>query len=88
MIKGVSCSSTWSITSTFSFLLLVVWKHRLGEDTLTIKSVRMSVLDCQSNVNNDVLDSWNLCYLYYLNEPLLVAGLRGWFVIMIVLNNS
>jgi len=46
------------------------------EGTPTLKSVRVSTLECQSTVDNDVPDSWNMCYLYYLNEPSLVGRIR------------
>ena len=42
----------------------------------TLKSVKVLTLDCQSNVDNDVPDSWNLRYLYYLNGSSLVGRIR------------
>jgi len=47
-----------------------------AEGNPTIKSVRVSALGCQSTVDNDVPDSWNLCYLYYLNGSSLVGQIR------------
>jgi len=47
-----------------------------AEGTPTLKSVRVSALGCQSTVDNDVLDSWNLHYFYYLNGPSLVDQIR------------
>jgi len=48
--------------------------HRLGwylQKALQSSSQqRSSTLGCQSTVDNDVSNSWNLCYLYYLNGPL------------------
>jgi len=46
------------------------------EGTSMIKSVRVSTLGCQSTVDHDVPDSWNLHYLYYLYEPSLVGWIR------------
>jgi len=74
-----------SITVTVNFLFRLSLLGRLvsqaemipAEDTPTLKSVRMSALGCQSTVDNDVLGSWNLCYLYYLNGSSLVGRIRG-----------
>jgi len=74
-----------SVTITASFLFRLPPLGRLVslagmvpvEGTPTLKSVRVSALGCQSTVDNDVPGSWNLCYLYYLNGPLLVGQIRG-----------
>ena len=60
-----------SVTYTLSFLFdlpsfgrVVTQAGRVpAEGTLTIKSVRVSALSCQSTVDNDVPGFWNLCYL-------------------------
>ena len=47
-----------------------------AKGTPKIKSVKDSALGCQSTVDNDVPDSWNLHYLYYLKGPSLVDRIR------------
>ena len=78
-----------SVTPTFNLSLLLLFlpfssrpavaqaRTVPTEGTPTIKSIKDSTLGCQSTVDNDVPDFWNLCYLYYLNEPLLVGRIRG-----------
>jgi len=61
--------STRSVVIVLSFLLHLPPLSRLvtqagmvsAEDTLTIKSVRVSAFDCQSIVDNDLPSSWILC---------------------------
>ena len=80
--ERLPCSSLRSVIVTLDFVIRLPPLSRLvseagmvpAEGTPTIKSVRMSTLDC--TVDNDVPDSWNLCYLYYLNEPSLVGRIR------------
>jgi len=48
-----------------------------AEDTPKLKLVRVSALGCESTIDNDIPGSWDVCYLYYLNGPLLVDRIRG-----------
>ena len=85
MHPSVSHSNLQSSFPLILHFLLILPFGQLGAQTRmvpakgtpTIKSAKDSTLGCQSTVDNDIPDSWNLRYLYYLNGPSLVGRIRG-----------
>ena len=85
MHQSVGYPNLQSSSLTTLLFLLISSRGRSGaqtqqvptEDTPTIKSGKDSTLGCKSTVDNDVPNSWNLRYLYYLNGPLSVGRIRG-----------